>query len=99
MPAPYVIHTVGPIRGENGGRDAELLSAYYRNSPALTVERGMDLIAFPAIFTGICGHPPDSPNALRPSIRARGVERYVGGDVWRGEARRARVGSFRRLKA
>jgi O-acetyl-ADP-ribose deacetylase (regulator of RNase III) len=29
LPAKYVIHTVGPIYGRNGGRDAELLAACY----------------------------------------------------------------------
>src|SRR5262249_50807713 len=34
LAARYVIHTVGPIKGRSGGRDAELLAACYRNSLA-----------------------------------------------------------------
>src|SRR5262249_31529678 len=30
--AHYVIHTVGPIKGVQGGRDAEMLASCYRNS-------------------------------------------------------------------
>jgi len=37
LPTAYVIHTVGPIRGSEGGRDAELLAACYWNSLALAV--------------------------------------------------------------
>src|SRR5918997_6868969 len=32
LPARYVIHTVGPIYGEQRGREAELLASCYRNS-------------------------------------------------------------------
>src|SRR5712672_1773839 len=38
LPARYVIHTVGPIKGRAGERDSELLAACYRNSLALAVE-------------------------------------------------------------
>src|SRR4029453_3166955 len=41
LPAQYVIHTVGPIYGENRGRDAELLTACYRNSLTRAVEHSM----------------------------------------------------------
>src|SRR4051794_34313834 len=32
LPARYVIHTVGPIKGRWGDRDAEMLANCYRNS-------------------------------------------------------------------
>src|SRR4051812_31092370 len=32
LPARHVIHTVGPIYGRHGGREAELLASCYRNS-------------------------------------------------------------------
>ena len=35
LPARHVIHTVGPVWGSEGGREAELLAACYRNSLAL----------------------------------------------------------------
>jgi O-acetyl-ADP-ribose deacetylase (regulator of RNase III) len=57
LQARYVIHTVGPIYGSNGGRDAELLAACYENSIALAAEHQLSSIAFPAISTGAYGYP------------------------------------------
>ncbi len=57
LPARRVIHTVGPVWGQHGGREAELLAACYRNSLALAVEHGLVSIAFPAISTGAYGYP------------------------------------------
>jgi O-acetyl-ADP-ribose deacetylase (regulator of RNase III) len=52
-----VIHTVGPIYGRQGGREAELLAACYRNSLALAVRHSLTSIVFPAISTGAFGYP------------------------------------------
>ncbi len=57
LPAAYVIHTVGPIKGRNGSRDRELLAACYRNSLALAVKYRLSSVAFPAISTGAYGYP------------------------------------------
>jgi O-acetyl-ADP-ribose deacetylase (regulator of RNase III) len=59
LPARHVIHTVGPIYGRHGGREAELLGACYRNALALAEANGLRSIAFPAISTGIYGYPAD----------------------------------------
>jgi O-acetyl-ADP-ribose deacetylase len=59
LAARYVIHTVGPMRGPDPTRDAELLAACYRNSLALAGENCLCSIAFPAISTGIFGYPRD----------------------------------------
>ena len=64
LPAQYVIHTVGPIYGENRGRDAELLTACYRNSLTRAVEHLMSSVAFPAISTGIYAYPKDEAAAI-----------------------------------
>jgi O-acetyl-ADP-ribose deacetylase (regulator of RNase III) len=68
LPARFVIHTVGPIWGREGGREAELLAACYLNSLRLAAERGLSSIAFPAISTGAYGYPP--AEAARVSSRA-----------------------------
>jgi O-acetyl-ADP-ribose deacetylase (regulator of RNase III) len=59
LPARFVIHTVGPLHGRNGGRDAELLAACYENSIALAAANGLATLAFPAISTGVYGYPKD----------------------------------------
>jgi O-acetyl-ADP-ribose deacetylase len=53
----FVIHTVGPIKGQAGHGDAELLAACYRNSLKLAVEHNLRTIAFPSISTGAFGYP------------------------------------------
>jgi O-acetyl-ADP-ribose deacetylase (regulator of RNase III) len=56
LPNRYVIHTLGPVYGQDRP-EAELLAGCYRNSLALAEERGIDSIAFPAISTGVFGYP------------------------------------------
>lgn len=58
LPAKWVIHTVGPIHGQQQGRESELLAACYHNALVLAREHGLKSIAFPAISTGIYGYPP-----------------------------------------
>jgi O-acetyl-ADP-ribose deacetylase (regulator of RNase III) len=64
LPAHYVIHTVGPIYGREGGRDAELLAACYSNSLALCCEHELTSVAFPAISTGAFGYPATEAAAV-----------------------------------
>ena len=56
LPNRYVIHTLGPVYGQDRP-EAELLADCYRNSLALAEERGISSVAFPAISTGIFGYP------------------------------------------
>ncbi len=55
--ARYVIHTVGPIYGRCGGRDAELLARCYQRSLEVAAENNLQSLAFPAISTGVYGYP------------------------------------------
>ena len=57
LPAKHVIHTVGPVYGEERGREAELLASCYRQSLALAAKHGCKNIAFPSISTGAYGYP------------------------------------------
>ena len=57
MPASYVIHTVGPIYSQCGGRCEDLLFNAYTNSIQKALELGCRSISFPAISTGIYGYP------------------------------------------
>jgi len=56
LPNRYVIHTLGPVYGQDHP-EAELLASCYRNSLALAEENGIDSIAFPAVSTGVFGYP------------------------------------------
>ncbi len=57
LPAQLVIHTVGPVYGRHGGKEAQLLAACYQNSLELAEAHSLKSIAFPAISTGIYGYP------------------------------------------
>jgi O-acetyl-ADP-ribose deacetylase len=56
LPNRYVIHTLGPVYGQDRPED-ELLAYCYRKSLALAEENELDSIAFPAISTGVFGYP------------------------------------------
>src|SRR5215471_14887107 len=51
LPALYVIHTVGPVYGQHGGKEAELLASCYHNSLTLAVQKNLTSVAFPAMTT------------------------------------------------
>lgn len=76
LPARHVIHTVGPVYGQAGGREAELLAACYRNSLALAVAHGLKTIAFPAISTGVFGYP----NEEAAAVASTAVEEFLKTD-------------------
>jgi O-acetyl-ADP-ribose deacetylase (regulator of RNase III) len=59
LPARHVIHTVGPIWGEEDGNEDELLASCYAASLALAKTKGARSVAFPAISTGVYGFPAD----------------------------------------
>jgi O-acetyl-ADP-ribose deacetylase len=56
LPNRYVIHTLGPVYGQDHP-EAELLASCYRNSLALAEANEIESIAFPAISTGVFGYP------------------------------------------
>ena len=72
--ARHVIHTVGPIYGDDGGKEDDLLASCYRNSLQLAVEHDLNSIAFPAISTGVYGFPIN--RAARIAVRE--VHAFLG---------------------
>jgi O-acetyl-ADP-ribose deacetylase (regulator of RNase III) len=76
LPALYVIHTVGPIFGEEHGKEAALLANCYHNSLTLAVERNLTSVAFPAISTGVYGYPPEKA----ADVASRTIENFLGTD-------------------
>jgi O-acetyl-ADP-ribose deacetylase (regulator of RNase III) len=57
LPAPYVVHTVGPIYRGGRQREAETLASCYRESIRLADDHGIKSLAFPSISTGAYGYP------------------------------------------
>jgi len=83
LAAHHVIHTVGPIKGRNGDRDAELLAACYRNSLALAVEHGLKTLAFPSISTGAFGYPREEA----ADVASQAIESFLNNDYSLSEIR------------
>ncbi|HZC83982.1 MAG TPA: macro domain-containing protein [Rubrobacter sp.] len=71
LPNDYVIHTLGPVYGQDRP-EAELLANCYRNALALAEENGIGSIAFPAISTGVFGYPVEE--AAEVALRTVKVE-------------------------
>ena len=70
LPAPFVIHTVGPIwQGGGKGEERQLALCYY-HSLRLAVEYQLTSIAFPAISTGVYGYPKDQAAAIAVATAA-----------------------------
>lgn len=76
LSALYVIHTVGPIYGEHGGKEAELLANCYHNSLTLAVEKNLTSIAFPSISTGVYGYPRDQA----AEVSSKTIENFLDND-------------------
>ena len=57
LPAPYIIHTVGPRWNGGTHNEAQLLANAYHNSLLLAAQHQLQTIAFPNISTGIYGYP------------------------------------------
>lgn len=60
LPAPFVIHTVGPIWRGGAQNEAQQLAACYRNVLAIAAQQGMQSLALPCISTGVYGFPTDT---------------------------------------
>lgn len=73
LPAKFVIHTVGPIYGNENGHEDELLANCYTNSLKLAKENNIKTIAFPAISTGVYHFPKDKA----ASIALKTVKEFI----------------------
>jgi O-acetyl-ADP-ribose deacetylase (regulator of RNase III) len=67
LPARHVIHTVGPVYGGGGNREADALRSCYRESLRLAEKAGLESVAFPCISTGVYGYPKDQARDIAVS--------------------------------
>ena len=59
LPAKFVFHAVGPVYRDGRSGEPEKLASCYRTAFQLAEERGLEIISFPAISTGVYGYPLD----------------------------------------
>lgn len=64
LPAKYVFHAVGPVYRDGRHGEPELLASCYRGCLEMAEERGVKVISFPAISTGIYGYPMEEAAAI-----------------------------------
>ena len=83
MAAKHVIHTVGPVYGRGGKDKAELLAACYRNSLSLAAKKGLKVVAFPAISTGVYGYPLEEA----AQVSSQAVAKFLDSDASLQEVR------------
>lgn len=57
LPAPHVIHTVGPVYIDGRHGEAELLASCYRRCIEVAAAHGCARVAFPAVSAGAYGYP------------------------------------------
>jgi len=68
LPAPWIIHAVGPVWRGGGQNEAALLERCYRTAFALARVHGIRSLAFPAISTGIYGFPKAEAAGIAVSV-------------------------------
>lgn len=64
LPAPWVIHTVGPVWGGGGRGEEAKLANCYRSVFAIAKERGLKSLAFPSISTGVYRFPVEKASRI-----------------------------------
>jgi O-acetyl-ADP-ribose deacetylase (regulator of RNase III) len=79
--ARHVIHVVGPIYGQAGGHEAELLGRAHRSAITVAASHGCRSLAFPAISTGIFGYPVEEAAPIALEAVAGALDETQGVDL------------------
>jgi len=82
LKAKYVIHTVGPVYGEDPVNEEYQLYSCYKNSLELAKVKKLESIAFPVISSGIYGYPKTeaikiATTAIRDFLSSNEMEVYL----------------------
>jgi len=64
LPAKFIFHAVGPVYRDGRHGEPELLASCYRRCLEMAEERGVQVISFPAISTGVYGYPLQEAAAI-----------------------------------
>ena len=75
LPAPWVVHTPGPVWGGGQRGEDDALASCYRSCFAIAEERRFGSIAFPAISTGVYRFPLDRATRIALKETAAHLER------------------------
>ncbi|MEX0607658.1 MAG: O-acetyl-ADP-ribose deacetylase [Halofilum sp. (in: g-proteobacteria)] len=105
LPARWIVHTVGPVYGQDEPGE-KWLAACYRNSLQAADELGARSIAFPALSTGAFGYPVTAAAEIAlstlldhlPTQKNLALARLVlfdAGDLRTHEEALARLGDIR----
>lgn len=78
LPAPHVIHTVGPVWNGGHKQQPQLLAACYQHCLQIAAGRQLASVAFPGISTGIYGYPKPEATA----IAVREVRQFLAQHAW-----------------
>ncbi len=76
LPAPWVIHAVGPVWTGGGKGEEGLLASCYRNALDLAGKMSLKTIAFPAISCGVYGFPIPRACAIAWEEIQEGLSRH-----------------------
>lgn len=71
LPAKYIIHTVGPIYGQESGKESEILASCYINCFEIAKDNKIKTIAFPCISTGCYRFPKDEAARIAIKVAKR----------------------------
>ena len=76
LPAKYIIHTVGPIYGQENGEEDEILTNCYINCLELAKDNKIKTIAFPCISTGCYKFPKDEAAKIAIKVAKRYADSF-----------------------
>ena len=77
LAAKYVIHTVGPIYGQQDGGEAETLASCYQESIRVADDHAVRSVAFPSVSTGAFGYPVHEAAQVAVSATIRALASTV----------------------
>lgn len=76
LPAKYIIHTVGPIYGQENGKESEILTSCYINCFEIAKDNKIKTIAFPCISTGCYKFPKDEAARIAIKVAKQFVDNF-----------------------